>query len=126
MCMKTSDKIEEKLLEAKISEILHKIGIPAHISGYRHIIEAILMVVYDKNRMTKINDLIYQEIANKNKKSKSAVERAMRRAIEIAWERGNLDYINEIFGYTINPQKGKPTNKEFIAMIANKITMEML
>jgi two-component system response regulator (stage 0 sporulation protein A) len=124
--MKTSDKIEEKMLEAKISEILHKIGIPAHISGYRHIIEAILMVVYDKNRMTKINDLIYQEIANKNKKSKSAVERAMRRAIEIAWERGNLDYINEIFGYTINPQKGKPTNKEFIAMIANKITMEML
>ena len=116
---------EEKILYNRISEIIHNIGIPAHIRGYEYIKEAILMTVYNKKKINKLNKLIYLEIANKNHTTKSAVERAMRRAIEIAWVRGDIDTIHEIFANTIDPQKGKPTNKEFIAMIANKVRAEV-
>ena len=114
-----------KSLEAKITNIIHEIGVPAHIKGYLYLREAIAMVVENIDYLGAVTKELYPTIAQKYNTTSSRVERAIRHAIEVAWTRGKIDTIDKIFGYTINNNKGKPTNSEFIAMIADKIRLEM-
>ena len=111
-------------LETDITKMLHELGIPAHIKGYQYLRDAISMVVRDREMMEAVTKILYPEIAKKNYTSSSRVERAIRHAIEVAWGRGSLEVIDELFGYTISTGKGKPTNSEFIAMIADKICLD--
>ena len=111
-------------LETDITKMLHELGIPAHIKGYQYLRDAISMVVRDREMMEAVTKILYPEIAKKNYTSSSRVERAIRHAIEVAWGRGSLEVIDELFGYTISTGKGKPTNSEFIALIADKICLE--
>lgn len=114
----------EKNLEARITKIIHEIGIPAHIKGYLYLREAINMVIEDMDFLGAITKELYPSIAAKFNTTPSRVERAIRHAIEVAWSRGRIDTINKLFGYTVNNNKGKPTNSEFIALIADKIRLE--
>ena len=107
-----------------ITNMLHKIGIPAHVRGYYYIREGIRMVIDDDSMLSSITKELYPQIAFKFSTAPSRVERAIRHAIEVAWNRGNVDVLDDIFGYTIDQNKGKPTNSEFIAMIADKIMIE--
>ena len=111
-------------LETDITKMLHELGIPAHIKGYQYLRDAISMVVRDREMMEAGTKILYPEIAKKNYTSSSRVERAIRHAIEVAWGRGSLEVIDELFGYTISTGKGKPTNSEFIALIADKICLD--
>ena len=111
-------------LETDITKMLHELGIPAHIKGYQYLRDAISMVVRDREMMEAVTKILYPEIAKKNLTSSSRVERAIRHAIEVAWGRGSLEVIDELFGYTISTGKGKPTNSEFIALIADKICLD--
>lgn len=111
-------------LETDITKMLHELGIPAHIKGYQYLRDAISMVVRDREMMEAVTKILYPEIAKKNYTSSSHVERAIRHAIEVAWGRGSLEVIDELFGYTISTGKGKPTNSEFIALIADKICLD--
>ena len=111
-------------LETDITKMLHELGIPAHIKGYQYLRDAISMVVRDREMMEAVPKILYPEIAKKNYTSSSRVERAIRHAIEVAWGRGSLEVIDELFGYTISTGKGKPTNSEFIALIADKICLD--
>lgn len=111
-------------LETDITKMLHELGIPAHIKGYQYLWDAISMVVRDREMMEAVTKILYPEIAKKNYTSSSRVERAIRHAIEVAWGRGSLEVIDELFGYTISTGKGKPTNSEFIALIADKICLD--
>ena len=111
-------------LETDITKMLHELGIPAHIKGYQYLRDAISMVVRDREMMEAVTKILYPEIAKKNYTSSSLVERAIRHAIEVAWGRGSLEVIDELFGYTISTGKGKPTNSEFIALIADKICLD--
>lgn len=111
-------------LETDITKMLHELGIPAHIKGYQYLRDAISMVVRDREMMEAVTKILYPEIAKKNYTSSSRVERAIRNAIEVAWGRGSLEVIDELFGYTISTGKGKPTNSEFIALIADKICLD--
>lgn len=111
-------------LETDITKMLHELGIPAHIKGYQYLRDAISMVVRDREMMEAVTKILYSEIAKKNYTSSSRVERAIRHAIEVAWGRGSLEVIDELFGYTISTGKGKPTNSEFIALIADKICLD--
>ena len=111
-------------LETDITKMLHELGIPAHIKGYQYLRDAITMVVKDREMMEAVTKILYPEIAKKNYTSSSRVERAIRHAIEVAWSRGSLEVIDELFGYTISTGKGKPTNSEFIALIADKICLD--
>lgn len=111
-------------LETDITKMLHELGIPAHIKGYQYLRDAISMVVRDTEMMEAVTKILYPEIAKKNYTSSSRVERAIRHAIEVAWGRGSLEVIDELFGYTISTGKGKPTNSEFIALIADKICLD--
>lgn len=111
-------------LETDITKMLHELGIPAHIKGYQYLRDAITMVVKDREMMEAVTKILYPEIAKKNYTSSSRVERAIRHAIEVAWGRGSLEVIDELFGYTISTGKGKPTNSEFIALIADKICLD--
>lgn len=111
-------------LETDITKMLHELGIPAHIKGYQYLRDAISMVVRDREMMEAVTKILYPEIAKKNYTSSSRVERAIRHAIEVAWGRGSLEVIDERFGYTISTGKGKPTNSEFIALIADKICLD--
>ena len=110
-------------LEGMVTAIIHEIGVPAHIKGYQYLRDAISMVVRDREMMEAVTKILYPEIAKKNYTSSSRVERAIRHAIEVAWGRGSLEVIDELFGYTISTGKGKPTNSEFIALIADKICL---
>ncbi len=112
-------------LEIEITNIIHEIGIPAHIKGYFYLREAIYMVINDVELLSAVTKVLYPSIANKFNTTPSRVERAIRHAIEVAWNRGCIDTINDLFGYTIPRDKGKPTNSEFIAMIADKLRMEL-
>ena len=112
-------------LEAKVTGILHEIGVPAHIRGYHYMREAIIMSVNDMEILNYITKELYPSIAKKCNTTPSRVERAIRHAIEVAWNRGKVDAIDELFGYTINNHKGKPTNSEFIALIADRLRLEM-
>ena len=107
-----------------MTNIIHEIGVPAHIKGYQYLREAIIMSVNDIEMLNSITKILYPTIAKKYQTTSSRVERAIRHAIEVAWSRGKMDTIDELFGYTIHNGKGKPTNSEFIALIADKIRLE--
>ena len=119
-------RTEEKQhdLESDVTSIIHEIGVPAHIKGYQYLREAIIMSVNDLDMLNSITKILYPTIAKKYQTTSSRVERAIRHAIEVAWSRGKMDTIDELFGYTINNGKGKPTNSEFIALIADRIRLE--
>ena len=112
-------------LETKVTGILHEIGVPAHIRGYHYMREAIMMAVEDIDVLNYITKELYPTIAKKCNTTPSRVERAIRHAIEVAWSRGKVDVIDQMFGYTINNHKGKPTNSEFIALIADRLRLEL-
>lgn len=111
-------------LEADVTSIIHEIGVPAHIKGYQYLRDAIMMSVENREVINSITKILYPTIAKMNKTTSSRVERAIRHAIEVAWSRGKMDTINELFGYTVSTGKGKPTNSEFIALIADKIRIQ--
>lgn len=111
-------------LEAEITNIIHEIGVPAHIKGYMYLREAISMVVKDIELLSAVTKELYPSIAKKYNTTASRVERAIRHAIEVAWSRGQVETINKLFGYTIHNDKGKPTNSEFIAMVADKLRLQ--
>lgn len=111
-------------LEEDVTNMIHEIGVPAHIKGYQYLREAIIMVVEDIDMINSITKILYPTIAKKFQTTPSRVERAIRHAIEVAWSRGKMDTIDELFSYTIHNGKGKPTNSEFIALIADKIRLE--
>jgi two-component system response regulator (stage 0 sporulation protein A) len=113
-----------KNLDANITSIIHEIGVPAHIKGYQYLRDAITMVYNNIEILGAITKTLYPAIADKYKTTPSRVERAIRHAIEVAWTRGNIDSISHLFGYTINLSKAKPTNSEFIAMVADKLRIE--
>jgi two-component system response regulator (stage 0 sporulation protein A) len=113
-----------KNLDANITTIIHEIGVPAHIKGYQYLREAITIVYNNIEILGAITKTLYPAIAEKYKTTPSRVERAIRHAIEVAWTRGNIDSISHLFGYTINISKAKPTNSEFIAMVADKLRIE--
>lgn len=119
------DKKNQENLEALVTNLIHEIGVPAHIKGYQYLREAIMMVVQDIDIINQITKQLYPEIAEKYKTTPSRVERAIRHAIEVAWARGRNDAVESIFGYTVSAAKGKPTNSEFIAMIADKLRLEI-
>lgn len=116
---------EAENLEALVTNIIHEIGVPAHIKGYQYLREAIMMVVNDIDIINQITKQLYPEIAKRFKTTPSRVERAIRHAIEVAWGRGDESAVESIFGYTVSAAKGKPTNSEFIAMIADKLRLEL-
>lgn len=111
-------------LESEITNIIHEIGVPAHIKGYMYLREAINMVVNDIELLSAVTKELYPSIAKKYNTTASRVERAIRHAIEVAWARGQVETINKLFGYTIHNDKGKPTNSEFIAMVADKLRLK--
>lgn len=113
--------MEKKSLETQVTDIIHEIGVPAHIKGYQYLRTAIVMCVEDMEMLSSITKLLYPTIAKKYKTTSSRVERAIRHAIEVAW----MDTIDSMFGYTVNYGKGKPTNSEFIALITDKIRLGM-
>ena len=119
-----SNKSEDNL-EALVTNIIHEVGVPAHIKGYQYLRDAIMMVVENIEVINQITKQLYPDIAKKYKTTPSRVERAIRHAIEVAWGRGQLETVENIFGYTISASKGKPTNSEFIAMIADKLRLEL-
>jgi len=110
-------------LEADVTNIIHEIGIPAHIKGYQYLREAIIMVVEDVDLLGSVTKVLYPRIAEKFDTTSSRVERAIRHAIEVAWSRNNIDTIKKFFGYTINTERGKPTNSEFIALVADRLRL---
>ena len=111
-------------LEAVVTRIIHEIGVPAHIKGYQYLRSAIVIAVGDMDILNSITKQLYPTIAQMYGTTASRVERAIRHAIEVAWSRGKIETINELFGYTISAGKGKPTNSEFVALIADKIRLE--
>jgi len=117
-------QLAEKNLENDVTAIIHDVGVPAHIKGYQYLRDAIIMSVNDVEMMNSITKILYPTIAKKHKTTSSRVERAIRHAIEVAWTRGNVETIDELFGYTVNNGKGKPTNSEFIALISDKIRLK--
>ena len=112
-------------LEAIVTNMIHDVGVPANIKGYQYLRDAIIMSVNDINAVNQITKMVYPEIARKYCTTPSRVERAIRHSIEVAWGRGNQQIVESIFGYTISANKGKPTNSEFIAMIADKLRIEL-
>ena len=110
-------------VQFKITQIMRDVGVPAHIKGYQYMRDAILMAVKDREIISAVTKRLYPELAKNYKTTPSRVERAIRHAIEVAWNRGRVDTINDLFGYTINTRKGKPTNSEFIAMVADTLRL---
>lgn len=119
------NKKDENGVEALVTNVIHEVGVPAHIKGYQYLREAIIMVVNNIDVINQITKQLYPEIAAKYGTTPSRVERAIRHAIEVAWARGQTDTVENIFGYTVSAAKGKPTNSEFIAMIADKLRLEL-
>ena len=109
--------------EAEVTAIIHEVGIPAHIKGYQYVREAIILTVQDMEMINAVTKMLYPEVARRFHTTPSRVERAIRHAIEVAWSRGKMDTIDEMFGYTIHNGKGKPTNSEFIPMISDRIRL---
>ena len=110
-------------LEQDVTNMIHEIGVPAHIKGYQYLREAIMMSVEDPSMISSITKILYPTIAKRFQTTPSRVERAIRHAIEVAWSRGRMETLDALFGYTIDTGKGKPTNSEFIALIADKIRL---
>ena len=111
-------------LESRVTAIIHEIGVPAHIKGYRYLREAILIAVEDREVINAVTKVLYPEVAKRYSTTASRVERAIRHAIEVAWDRGDLETLQKYFGYTVSLAKGKPTNSEFIAMIADRLQLQ--
>lgn len=117
--------IEDIDLEVIVTDILHQIGVPAHIKGYHYLRTSILLAIEDRDMINHITKELYPTVARRYKTTATRVERAIRHAIEVAWDRGDVDVLNSYFGFTIHSQKGKPTNSEFVAMIADKICLKI-
>ena len=111
-------------IEAQVTKIIHQIGVPAHIKGYQYLRTAILMTINDNDIINSVTKVLYPSVAKKYSTTTSRVERAIRHAIEVAWDRGDIDTLNSYFGYTIQNNRGKPTNSEFIAMIADNLRLK--
>ena len=111
-------------LEQDVTDMIHEIGVPAHIKGYQYLRDAIMMSVEDPGMISSITKILYPTIAKRFQTTPSRVERAIRHAIEVAWDRGDVDTLNSYFGYTIQQGRGKPTNSEFIAMIADNLRLK--
>lgn len=116
---------DSKELEIVISDIMRQIGVPAHIKGYQYLRMAIMLTVKDPELMHAVTKVLYPTVAKENNTTSSRVERAIRHAIEVAWDRGDVDVLSSYFGYTIQNSRGKPTNSEFIAMISDKLRLSM-
>ena len=116
--------VRQESLETHVTSMIHEIGIPAHIKGYHYLRDAIIMAVEDMDVLNAITKVLYPTVAKMHQTTASRVERAIRHAIEVAWSRGKLDTLDELFGYTVSNGKGKPTNSEFIALIADTIRLE--
>lgn len=112
-------------LEVVVSDIMHQIGVPAHIKGYQYLREAIILSINDSEMMNSVTKVLYPTVAKTFSTTSSRVERAIRHAIEVAWDRGDVDVLSSYFGYTIQNSRGKPTNSEFIAMISDKLRLSM-
>lgn len=121
---KRTAAIKPRNLDMEVTNIIHQLGVPAHIKGYLYLREAILMVIRDVDLLGAVTKELYPLVADRYNTTPSRVERAIRHAIEVAWSRGNIDIINSFFGYTIDTDRGKPTNSEFIAIIADKLRVE--
>ena len=121
-----SQRNRNKDMNVLITQMIHEIGVPAHIKGYLYLRTAILMAVENMDVLNAVTKQLYPDIAAQYNTTDTRVERAIRHAIEVAWERGNIDMIHELFGYTIQADKGKPTNSEFIALVADKIRLEQM
>ena len=112
-------------LKIEVTEILHQIGVPAHIKGYHYLRDSIIMAVEDPEIINAVTKQLYPSVAKTYETTSSRVERAIRHAIEVAWDRGDVDILNSYFGYTIQNTRGKPTNSEFIAMISDKLSLKL-
>mgnify|MGYP002236260413 CR=1 FL=1 len=130
-CEKRNDELSSQVpyiregdLENRVTNLLHEIGIPAHIKGYHYLRDSIIMAVQDMDVLNAITKVLYPTVAKRYQTTSSRVERAIRHAIEVAWNRGKLDTLDELFGYTVSTGKGKPTNSEFVALIADTIQLE--
>ncbi|MEG2083166.1 MAG: sporulation transcription factor Spo0A [Oscillospiraceae bacterium] len=129
--MFTNDKlaqprqVKEIDLEVMVTDIIHQIGVPAHIKGYQYLRNAIIMSIEDEEMINAVTKRLYPSIAKRYKTTSSRVERAIRHAIEVAWDRGDVDTLNSYFGYTIHNLRGKPTNSEFVAMISDKVRLTL-
>lgn len=120
-----SDEDDERFdMETQVTRIIHQIGVPAHIKGYQYLRTAILMTISDNDVINSVTKVLYPSVAKKYQTTTSRVERAIRHAIEVAWDRGDVDTLNSYFGYTIQNSRGKPTNSEFIAMIADNMRLK--
>ena len=115
----------KKDLEILVTEFIHEVGVPAHIKGYQYLRESIALSIKDPELMHSVTKVLYPTVAKNNKTTASRVERAIRHAIEVAWDRGDVDVLSSYFGYTIQNSRGKPTNSEFIAMISDKLRLRM-
>jgi len=125
--LRTVKPLEETTgsLEMRVTEILHQIGVPAHIKGYHYLRDSIIMAIETPDIMNSVTKKLYPSVAQKYETTSSRVERAIRHAIEVAWDRGDVDILNSYFGYTIHISRGKPTNSEFIAMISDKMRLQL-
>ena len=121
---RTGEKPDSGDMESQVTRIIHQIGVPAHIKGYQYLRTAILMTIQDSDIINSVTKILYPSVAKKYQTTTSRVERAIRHAIEVAWDRGDLDTLNAYFGYTIQNSRGKPTNSEFIAMIADNMRLK--
>ncbi len=117
--------VTDTQLELMITDIIHQIGVPAHIKGYHYLREAIILSIKNSEIINSVTKLLYPTVAKKHNTTASRVERAIRHAIEVAWDRGDIDVLNSYFGYTIQNERGKPTNSEFIAMISDKLRLKL-
>ena len=120
-----SRRPDKSSIETMVTEIIHEIGVPAHIKGYQYLREAIIIAVNDMDVINAITKVLYPQVAKAFNTTPSRVERAIRHAIEVAWDRGDLDTLQRFFGYTVSNTKGKPTNSEFIALIADKLQLQL-
>lgn len=112
-------------IESRVTDIIHEIGVPAHIKGYQYLREAIMVAVKDREAINAITKILYPSVAKTFNTTPSRVERAIRHAIEVAWDRGDIETLQSFFGYTVSNVKGKPTNSEFIAMISDRLSLQL-
>lgn len=122
---KADSRVHAPGLEELVTSIIHEVGVPAHIKGYQYVREAIMITVEDMEVINSVTKILYPEVAKRYHTTPSRVERAIRHAIEVAWDRGDLETLQKFFGYTVSNAKGKPTNSEFIAMISDRIRLKL-
>ena len=115
----------EHEIEVLVTEVIHQIGVPAHIKGYHYLREAIILSIENTEMINSVTKLLYPTVAKKFNTTSSRVERAIRHGIEVAWDRGDIDVLNSYFGFTVHTGRGKPTNSEFIAMIADRLRLQL-